>query len=199
LTESDHLESLKRKRPQTHWVWYIGCVIASLGIGLSIAYAMKQTSAASDLKQSNLTEIAIKNTPKRNKSPIVIQYPTSNTTKQNQVSQIPVTENKVPVYQTLQTTSKSKKQTNKKSTSTPANTKRNSSNKPTTKPVPTKPRTNSENGNHTPVKPNKPPLQTTETPKPNPPTEHQKGPIIKIVDRVANTVEYLLTGKTNQN
>jgi hypothetical protein len=202
LTESNHL---RRKRPKTHWVWYIGSITASLGIGLCIAYAIQQTETAAKIKANNPTTLAIKDAGKSNKSPITIQY-TSTTEKSTipTATQIPVAEKKAPVYQSLQTTtSHSTDSANEKSHSVSVQKKTEHTKK--SKAVPATPKNHSKSGRkQNPPKTNppttpEPETSNPETSEPNPPAKQHRGPIVKIVNRVTNTVQYLLTGSTNQN
>jgi hypothetical protein len=206
---------LKRKRPKTHWLWYIGTIVASLGVGLSIAYAIGQTQRGFDAKTEDKMDIAVNFTPKENykntprKQPIV---KTVETKINPAVPTTPVAEDEAPIYQALvkkpsqiepYTHSNHTTQTKTsllKTTKTKITTSKKRSEKPFSS---SQPKPSNENGsNNTPPKTEKPPVNPNPVPEPTPSTEpsnQHKGPIVKVVDRVTNTVQYLLTGKTKHN
>jgi hypothetical protein len=202
---------LKRKRPKTHWLWYIGTIVASLGVGLSIAYAIGQTQMGFDAKTEDKMNIAVNFTPKENYKDIPRKKPIEKTveTKISTIPTTPVAENKVPTYQALakkpnqieQYTNSNQTTQTKTSLLKTTKSKITISNKKSKKP-PTQPKPSNENGpNNTPPKTEKPPVNPNPVPEPTPstgPSNQHKGPIIKVVDRVTKTVQYLLTGKTSQ-
>ncbi|MCH5584311.1 hypothetical protein MK805_04920 [Shimazuella sp. AN120528] len=201
MTESNYpLQELKRKRPKTHWIWYIGTIAASLLVGLSIAFAMQQTNQASNsIKKTKSTVFAVNKSPNITHTQLAVKQPSG----QVKVNPVPATESKTPVYSV---TSTKTEQTNviqqKQSTEQKNPTSSNSS---TTFKSPTKSHSQSKPSKGKQSKPNSPketpPTKSTETPvvtDPAPPSEvpHHDGPIIRIVDQVASTVQYLLTGTT---
>lgn len=199
---------LKRKRPKTHWLWYIGTIVASLGVGLSIAYAIGQTQMGFDAKTEDKMNIAVNFTPKENYKDIPRKKPIAKTVEVKINSTIPTTpveENKAPNYQALaknpnpieQYTNSNQATQTKTSLLKTTKSKITISKKKSKKP-PTQPKPSNENEpNNTPPKTEKPNPVPEPTPSTGPSNQH-KGPIIKVVDRVTKTVQYLLTGKTNQ-
>jgi outer membrane biosynthesis protein TonB len=198
LTQSEYpVQELKRKRPKTHWIWYIGTITASLIVGVSIAFAMQQTNQASGTKETTKTTVfAVNHSPSIAHAKLTtLRQPA----QQVQAKPVPATETKAPVYSTVSTN------TNETPSPQP---KQSSEQKKQTAIVVTrskKPNSQIKPSSSKESKPNPPKESpqtiTPETPvitKPDSPIEppRHKGPIIRIVDRVTNTVQYLLTGKT---
>ncbi|WP_028775746.1 hypothetical protein [Shimazuella kribbensis] len=200
MTESDHeKKELKRKRPKTHWIWYIGTISASLVVGLGIAYAIQVTDKAAVPIPNEKSDILLSSTHTKLQTTIPVhQKPTLPVEANEQVNTVTVEKSESPKYASIpnkqdSTNPQPKQKTRIETTHT---------NKPINKPSnPSKP--NPNNGS----KP-QPPKETPPPKNPNPPEEHppsppsvpdnHKGPIVRIVDHVTNTVHYLLTGKTNK-
>lgn len=205
MTQSNSpLQELKRKRPKTHWIWYIGAITASLVVGVSITFAMQQTKQAVGSKETTKTTVFAIN----NSSSITqVKWTTKQPSKQIKANPVPAAESKAPVYSVVATNTnhtsvtvpekkikqKTKQETEQKkpiTTLTKKPSKPHYQSKPSqknkeTKPSPPKETPPAEHPDPVvskPEQPNKPP--------------HHKGPIIRIVDRVTNTVHYLLTGNT---
>jgi hypothetical protein len=211
LAQSDYpVQKLKRKRPKTHWIWYIGAISASLVVGVSITYAMHQVKQASGSKGSNKTTILANN---HSSTITPVKWITKQPANQIKAEPVPSTESKAPIYSSAVTNTnqsfvsisenkleqKSKPTTKPKKLST-TQTKKTAKPQHTSKPSqvketkPNHPKETPPTKNPDPVVTNPDPVVSTpETPsKPSRP----KGPVIRIVDRLTNTVHYLLTGKT---
>lgn len=204
MTQSDYpVQKLKRKRPKTHWIWYIGAITASLVVGVSITFAMQQAKQASGSTETTKTTVfAINNSSKIAQVKWTIKEPS----EQIKVNPIPATESKAPIYSAVATSSnqisgsvseekieqKTKQKTEQLKPATtvtkkPAKSHYQSKPIQDKKPKPSPPKETPPAKNPDPVVP--------KPESPNKPPQH-KGPIIRIVDRVTNTVHYLLTGNT---
>jgi hypothetical protein len=197
LTESDQeIKELKRKRPKTHWIWYIGTIFASLVVGLGIAYAINITDKAAVPIPNAKSDILLSSNHTKLQTNIPVHQKLASPVEADEQIRVPVAKSESPKYASIpnkQDSSNSQPKQKKQSQTTHTN-------KPIKPSYPSKPNNVSkpQPPKETPPPNNPDPPEEQPPSQPHIPDDNHKGPIVRIVDHVTNTVHYLLTGKTNK-
>jgi hypothetical protein len=175
--------TLKRNRPKTNWMGYVGIVSTSLVLGLTVAYVIQQTN--NNTKSVTTTHLSKVKHSTAQPAPITVvsvkpetANPQLKTQTRSKTQKIPTSSTNTPLIQ--QQIVEAKTTSNKKTNQT---TGAKNHSKPSQN-IPDK------------VHPSKK-LPDHHTPVPVTPSKTDDNRPINLLDRITDTVRFLLTGEKN--